>query len=33
MHVVNTANLCRVLNDGIEDRLHVRGRTADDAEH
>src|SRR5262249_42546197 len=32
-HVVNPANPCRALDDGIKDRLHVRRRTADDAEH
>ena len=32
-NVVNTANLSRALDDGVEHRLHVRGRAADDAEH
>src|SRR5262245_7785820 len=32
-HVVNPANPCRALDDGIKDRLHVRRRAADDAEH
>ena len=32
-HVVDPANLRRALDDGIEDRLHVRRRAADDAEH
>ncbi len=32
-HVVDPTNPCRALDDGIEDRLHVRGRAADDAEH
>jgi hypothetical protein len=32
-HIVNPANLCRALDNGIKDRLHIRGRAADDAEH
>ena len=32
-HVVDPANLSRALDDGVEHRLHVRGRAADDAEH
>ena len=32
-NVVNTANPRRALNYGVEYRLHVSGRTADDAEH
>src|SRR5262245_13540325 len=32
-HVIDPTNPCRALDDGIEDRLHVRGRAADDAEH
>ena len=32
-HVINPTNLCRALDDGVEDRLHVRRRAADDAEH
>ena len=32
-NVVNTANLSRALDDGIEHRPHVRRRAADDAEH
>ena len=32
-HVINPANPRRALDDGVEDRLHVRGRAADDAEH
>ena len=32
-HIIDPANLCRALDDGIEDRLHVGGRAADDAEH
>src|SRR5262249_1098858 len=32
-YVINAANSRGTLDDGIEDRLHVRGRTADDAEH
>ena len=31
--VVNTANLSGALDDGVEDRLHVRRRAADDAKH
>ena len=32
-HVIDAANLSGALDDGIEDRLYVRGRAADDAEH
>src|SRR5262249_10997786 len=32
-HVINATNPHGALDDGIENRLHVRGRTADDAEH
>src|SRR5215813_11854111 len=32
-HVVDPANLCCALDNGVEHRLHVRGRAADDAEH
>ena len=32
-HVINPANPSRALDNGIEDRLHIRGRAADDAEH
>ena len=32
-HVINPTNPRRALDDGIEDRLHVRRRAADDAEH
>ena len=32
-HVINPTNPCGALDDGIEDRLHVRRRAADDAEH
>ena len=32
-HVINPANPRGALDDGVEDRLHVRGRAADDAEH
>ena len=32
-HVIDPTNPGRALDDGIEDRLHVRGRAADDAEH
>src|SRR5262249_2121920 len=31
--VVNPTNLCRALDDGVQDRLHVRRRAANDAEH
>ena len=32
-HVINPTNPGRALDDGVEHRLHVRGRAADDAEH
>src|SRR5215470_496174 len=32
-HVINAANPSGALNDGLKDRLHVRGRAADDAQH
>jgi hypothetical protein len=32
-HVVDPTNSGRAFDDGIEHRLHVRGRAADDAEH
>src|SRR5262245_36674059 len=32
-HVINPTHPCGALDDGIQDRLHVRGRAADDAEH
>ena len=32
-HVIDPANPCGALDDGVEDRLHVRRRPADDAEH
>ena len=32
-HVINPANPRRALDDGVEHRLHVCGRAADDAEH
>ena len=32
-HVINSANPGGALDDGIEYRLHIRGRSADDAEH
>ncbi len=32
-HVIDPTNPCCALDDGVEDRLHVRGRAADDAEH
>ena len=32
-HIINPTNPRGALDDGVEDRLHVRGRAADDAEH
>ena len=32
-HVIDATNSRRALDDGVEDRLHVRGRAADNAEH
>ena len=32
-HVIDPTNPGGALDDGVEDRLHVRGRAADDAEH
>ena len=32
-HVINPTNPGGALDDGVEDRLHVSGRAADDAEH
>ena len=32
-HIVDSTNPCGALDDGVEHRLHVRGRPADDAEH
>ena len=32
-HVIDSANPCGALDDGVEHRLHVRGRAADDAEY
>ena len=32
-HVIDTANLSCALDDCVEDRLHIRRRAADDAEH
>ena len=32
-HVINPTNPRRALDDGVEHRLHVRRRAADDAEH
>ena len=32
-HVINPTNPCGALDDGVEYRLHVRRRAADDAEH
>ena len=32
-HIIDPANPRRALDDGVEHRLHVRRRAADDAEH
>ena len=32
-HVIDPTNPGGALDDGVEDRLHIRGRAADDAEH
>ena len=32
-HVIDPTNPGGALDDGVEDRLHVRGRAADNAEH
>src|SRR6187551_626681 len=32
-HIIDPTNLCRAFDDGVEHRLHVRRRAADDAEH
>ena len=32
-HIINSTNPRRAFNNGVEDRLHVRGRAADNAEH
>src|SRR5215831_14460344 len=32
-YIIDPANLCCTLYNGIEDRLHVRRRAADNAEH
>src|SRR5262245_19379130 len=32
-HVINSTNTGSALNNGVKNRLHVRGRAADDAEH
>ena len=32
-HVIDPANPSGALDDGVEDRLHVRRRAADDAKH
>src|SRR5215475_9861870 len=32
-HVINPTNPRRALDDGVEHRLHIRGRAADNAEH
>ena len=31
--IIDSTNSCCALDDGFEDRLHVRGRAADNAEH
>src|SRR4030095_4001001 len=33
LHVIDAANPGGALDDGVENRLHVGGRAADDAEH
>ena len=32
-HVIDPAHPCGALDDGIEDRLHIRWRAADNAKH
>src|SRR5262245_38336407 len=32
-YIIDPTNLCRALDDCVKDRLHVRRRAADDAEH
>src|SRR5262249_27989435 len=32
-NIIDSANPCRTLDDGVEDRLHVRRRAADDPEY
>src|SRR5262245_58641135 len=32
-HVINSTDFCSALDDGVEDRLHIRGRATDDTEH
>ena len=32
-HIINAANPCRTFDDRVKHRLHVRRRSADDAEH
>ena len=32
-YIINPTNLCRALDDGIEHRLHIGRRTADNAKH
>src|SRR5262249_50271780 len=32
-HVIDPTNLCGALDDGVEHRLHVRQRVADNTEH
>ena len=32
-HIINPTNPGGALDDGVENRLHIRGRAADDAEH
>src|SRR5262245_12550498 len=33
IHIINAANPGGALDDGVKDRLYVRGRAADDAKH
>src|SRR4029450_4959005 len=33
MYIIDPANLCGALDDGVEHRLHIRRRTANYAEH
>ena len=33
MYVINPTNPSGAFNNGIENRLHIRGRAADDAQH
>ena len=32
-HIIDPTNSRGALDDGVEHRLHIRGRAADDAEH